>query len=261
LVLVALASLVVGAIFATAHSGKAASLVAPSNTTPPTISGTPTVGSVLTASNGIWTGTTPIAYTYEWRRCDATGGSCSNISGATNSTYTLANVDSGNTLRVRVTATNSDGHDESTSVPTAVITSQPTPPATGCPAGTGGIQIADLSLPARLAVQAPSSTPGTVTPGAATLNLTVHIQACGGRPVQGALVYVSAIPFNQYGTPPEATTDANGVATLSMSQRAGFPAARQQQLLVLYVRARKNGEPIGQGVSSTLLASLPVSLK
>ena len=71
----------------------------------------------------------------------------------------------------------------------------------------------------------------------------------------------AAVPFNQYGVPPEATTDANGNATLAMNQESGFPAARKQQLLVMFVRARAPGAAITGGISDRLLVSFPVSLK
>ena len=101
---VAVAVISIGAVFGTAQSGQAASKVAPSNATPPAVTGTAKVGSTLTTTDGTWTGTTPQTFTYAWRRCDADGGSCSTISGATAKTYDLKAVDAGNTLRSVVTA-------------------------------------------------------------------------------------------------------------------------------------------------------------
>jgi hypothetical protein len=76
---------------------------APVNTVAPAISGTAQVGSTLTCSQGTWTGTAPITYAYQWKR------NGSNISGATNSTYTIQVADGGTTVSCTVTATNSGG--------------------------------------------------------------------------------------------------------------------------------------------------------
>ena len=88
---------------------------APSNTALPQISGTSAVGSTLTASNGAWSGSTPITYTYAWQRCATNGASCGAINGATDQTYRVANGDAGHTLRVVVTATNAAGSAQATS--------------------------------------------------------------------------------------------------------------------------------------------------
>jgi hypothetical protein len=95
----------------------------PLNTIPPSITGTAEVDSVLGASAGTWTGTSPIGYTYQWRRCDSVGANCSSISGATGSTYQIDYADGGSTLRVLVTAVNVVGSNVAMSAQTAVVPS------------------------------------------------------------------------------------------------------------------------------------------
>jgi hypothetical protein len=240
--------------------GTAAPQAAPRNTSPPTTSGTASVGSTLTANRGQWSGTDPITYRYQWLRCDENGGSCSNIGGATDNTYVLKNPDADNTMRVRVTATNADGSATATSVPTAVVKKQPTPPATGCPSGTGTIAIGDLAPPARLQVDRIEVSPSPVGGSTQSITARVHVTACGGRNVQGALVYVTAVPYNMWSIPAEPPTGSDGLASMTMQRLKGFPASRSQQLLVFFVRARKSGEDLLGGVSSRRLLSVPVRL-
>jgi hypothetical protein len=238
----------------------AAPNAAPTNLDPPTITGTAKVGSTLTASTGRWSGN-PTGYAYSWRRCDANGGSCSGISGAGERTYVLKPVDAGNTLRVRVAARNADGTTAATSVPTSVVTTEPTPAPTGCPSGTGTIQIDQLAPPARLTIDRQQVTPPVATQRTDTINARFHVSACGGRSVQGALVYVTAVPYRQFSIPPEEATGADGWSEVSMGRLAGFPASPRQQLLVMFVRARKNGENLLGGVSTRRLVSFPVNLQ
>jgi hypothetical protein len=81
---------------------------APVNTVAPVISGTTTLGSVLTTTNGTWSNS-PTSYTYKWRRGAAI------ISGATSSTYTLVIADSNASITSEVTAINAGGSTPATS--------------------------------------------------------------------------------------------------------------------------------------------------
>src|SRR5215813_3895324 len=90
-----------------AGTASAAATTPPRNTVRPTISGTARQGETLTVDPGSWSGTQPMTFAFQWRRCDTNGASCANIIGATTKTYTVTSVDVGNALRVRVRATNS----------------------------------------------------------------------------------------------------------------------------------------------------------
>ena len=221
----------------------------PRNTAPPTISGTPQVGQTLTANNGTWTGQQPITFSYQWRRCDATGGSCSNISGASAKTYALTTADQGTTLRVRVTARNAAGTASATSAPTGVVA------RAEAPAGST-IPINDVSLPNRLLVDRVAFQPQPLRRRQA-YTARFHVSDSRNRSVQGALVFVVALPFGTTSTPPEAATGPDGWVTFRMRPtirvRFDRPGAIQ-----MFVRARKAGERLIGGVSTRRLVNLGI---
>jgi hypothetical protein len=84
---------------------------APSLSVTPPIQGQNVVDQTLSVGTGTWLGSTPLTYTYEWRRCNPVGdlASCVPISLATKSTYVPTTADIGFSLRVYVTATNVTG--------------------------------------------------------------------------------------------------------------------------------------------------------
>jgi hypothetical protein len=107
-----------GLIAASLHHLQTAFTV--SNAAPPTIGGTAQQGHTLTLDEGAWFGA-PSTFSYEWSRCDATGSACTPIPGATAKTYAPGSADSGTTLRVAVTGSNSVSTGQATSPPTVAV--------------------------------------------------------------------------------------------------------------------------------------------
>ena len=229
----------------------------PKNTAPPTISGEASVGHTLTADPGTWTGTQPIRFSYQWRRCDRAGTGCADVDGATGKAYNPATIDVGTSLRVRVTATNSVGTDSATSAQTAVVAGIV---VTGCPKGTGTVPVDQVTPPARLQIDQMQFTPSIVNRSTTQIVARFHVSDTCGQPVSGALVYSTAVPFNQLNNAPEQPTDATGWATITFQTISGFPADPHQQLLAMFVRARKPGENLLGGISARRLVSVPVNL-
>jgi hypothetical protein len=87
----------------------------PVATSDPVISGTNVVGQTLSCTDGTWTGSLPITFTYQWKRNGL------DILGATSSTYVLVQADASNTITCVVTATNIAGSANATSSNSFVI--------------------------------------------------------------------------------------------------------------------------------------------
>jgi hypothetical protein len=94
----------------------------PVSTSAPTVTGTPTVGSVITCTPGGW-GNNPTAFAYQWLR----NGTA--ISGQTGTTYTVVTADEGTSLTCAVTATDAAGATAATS--NALAVAKPTPGVAG----------------------------------------------------------------------------------------------------------------------------------
>lgn len=98
---------------------------APRNAARPTLFGTPLQGERLTLTTGSWTGTRPIAYSYEWVRCGPALAKCAAVRGATGSRYVVSRADVGNRLIGAVIARNRFGASRAQSNATPVILGVP----------------------------------------------------------------------------------------------------------------------------------------
>ena len=114
-------------------------------TVSPTITGTAQVGDTLTAvTTGIEDadGLDNVIFSYQWIRND--GGTDTDISEATGSSYTLGDSDVDKTVKVRVSFTDDANNRETvTSAATAAVAARPNSLATGAPTISGTAQVGE----------------------------------------------------------------------------------------------------------------------
>ena len=123
----------------------------------PTISGTAQVGETLTASTSDIAdadGLTNVSYGYQWIANDGT--SDTDITGATDSSYTLAAADEGQIIKVKVSFTDDADNDETlTSAATGEVVARPNSPATGAPTISGTAQVGETLTASTLGIADP----------------------------------------------------------------------------------------------------------
>lgn len=204
--------------------------VLPLNTDPPVIAGDAEDMETLTVSSGTWTGTAPIAYTYQWLRCSTALRGCQAIAGENETTYTVGRADIGARITVTVTAANLAGARTFTAKLTSrVVPAKPRP-------GRDVLTIEELLPPQKLvvkSVQAPR-----VVRSRATLVLRVTITDRRGFLIFGATVGaeddLGAVAAVQKKTGPR------GVAVLRVKLGALSSADRA---IVLTITASKPNVP------------------
>jgi hypothetical protein len=221
----------------------------PANNQPPTISGTPQEKETLTATQGTWTGKKPQTYTFQWRRCNATGGDCADISGATKSSYVLTSVDTGHSLRVRVTAHNSLGSSSSTSTPTGAVVKA------NAPVGSA-ISVNDVVLPNRLLIDRLSFSP-RILHTRRPIVARFHVSDLQGHSVVGAMVFLVGIPFGNTTTPREQATGPDGWVTFVVKPTRHLKLTSHGNQ-PFFVRARKPSDRLIGGVSIRRLVNLSI---
>jgi hypothetical protein len=236
------------------------------STARPSITGTPKVGEELVANRGTWNSATS-SFAYQWQRCDQNGANCASINGATGRTYGVRTADAGHTIRVVVTGTGSSGSATATSDRTNAIQAlaQQTPqPADNNPcsklaasAASSTVAANDLDLPNRLMISNVEFAPNVLR-SRNTFSARFRVMDSCGRPVQGALVYATGIPFGKVQNAPEVATDAQGWATIQFTPTTRLPLVKGTALQ-MFVRARKAGQNVLAGISTRRLVQIGIS--
>jgi hypothetical protein len=245
---------------------------APRNSVLPSILGSANVGATLTASVGLWTGTAPLLYAYQWMRCDADGSiaSCTDITGATSTQLVAASADQGRRLRVEVTARNTLGTATATSNATAQVQAAgsggtpttpttPRPPANlpsgaiRLPSGTYSVPVTSVSAPERLVAGAFAFTPETVRSRERPIVLRVRVVDTRGYAVRDALVFVRSTPLVT-SSPGEVRTGRDGWASVRMTPQADFPLDGNS--VQFFIRVRKESDKLLEGVSNRRLVQV-----
>ena len=168
--LIGLAALV--ALFA-ATSATGRSQTAPTNSLEPSITYVHPIkiGTVLTGNKGSWNGTAPLTYAYQWLRCDDNGLNCQKKTNATGTTYTVVSADANHTIRLDVTASNSDGKATARANATSEIPANAQAPVESAPPTVSGNAVVAEQL---------TATRGTWQ-GSQPISYTIHWQACNSE--------------------------------------------------------------------------------
>ncbi len=216
----------------------------------PSIGGAPVVGSTLTADPGTWVSGDPVAFTYQWTRCAVGGSACSPIPTGKRQSYTVVTEDVGRRLFVQVKATSGTREAFANSARTGTVTAE---------SAAGVLDVSAVSLPNRLVISGVQFQPQAIT-SRTPFTARYRVTDVAGKPVRGALVYALGIPFGWIAAAREVVTDEDGLASVTLVPTARLPL-ESERALVLFVRARKPGEPLLAGVSARRLTQIPVGTR
>jgi hypothetical protein len=240
-----------GASMAASNATSVVTSAKPTNTDPPTISGTPAPDKRLQANRGTWVGEKPITYAYRWLRCNADGDNCSELEGATDSDYVVRNGDVGRTLRVRVSARNDAGSASAISAQTAVVRTNapPTPPP------GSSIPVTQVPNTARLIVSEVRFTPNPVRSRTAPITVSIRVKDTRGNVISGALVFIRSTPRVTSGGDRQ-PTGTDGWVTYQLVPNGNFPQTRNGFNVQFFVKAYRAGDPSLGGVAGYRLVQV-----
>jgi hypothetical protein len=249
LVLVAVLASGLTALAAVVTQSDAQPAVVPDNTEAPAVVGTAQDGELLAAKDGEWAGTDPMSFTYQWQSCDAAGNNCANIAGATGKVYRVLTTDVGKRVRVQVTARNTSGSQTATAAPSSAVI-HPTG-ATRIADGRYSIPVTSVKDPYRLIISGVEFAP-TVLRSRAPFTGRFRVTDNRGYVVRDTTVLVTGVPLGWIQQPAEAKTNVDGLVTFQL-QPTPFLRLVRSGSMVMFIRARKDGDNLLAGVSSRRL--------
>jgi hypothetical protein len=223
--------------------------VVPANTEPPAVVGTAQDGELVVAKDGEWSGTNPMSFTYQWLRCDGNGANCATIAGATAKTYRVLTADVDHRLKVDVTARNVTGTARATSRGSAAV-ARPAG-ATRLADGRYSIPATSVQLPERLVISGVEFAPRVLT-SRQSFTGRFRVTDTRGYVVRDAVVLVTGVPLGWILQPQEAKTNVDGLLTVQLQPTARLRLVRGGSM-VMFIRARKDGDSILAGISSRRL--------
>ncbi|HUF02510.1 MAG TPA: hypothetical protein VMN35_08815 [Gaiellaceae bacterium] len=229
---------------------------APTNTRPPSVTGSWIEGQTVTVSPGTWTGSAPITFTYQWLRCNAAGGSCVAISGARSTQHRLTSRDVGRKLRVDVTARNAFGSRTARSTESATVTASGPAGIIVLPSGERSIPVTSVPANHRLVVAQVRFTPNPVRSRTAPITVRVRVRDTRGYVVRDALVFARSTPLVTRAVQPRRPTATDGWVTFTMQPRFTFPQPRNGFNVQFFVKAYRAGDPPLAGVAAYRLVQV-----
>lgn len=242
-----------GSAVATSSTVAVPAVAAPANTALPVITGTPTVGQVLTCSNGTWTGAPAPTFSREWLRAGVA------VPGAVFEQYTVSTSDVGLAIRCRVAAENIVALRTATS---AAVTIVAPPTNTVAPRVTGTVALGQTLTCTRgtwtgapsfgyqwrsNGVALPGATGTTYVVGAADAGTSISCvvtatNVAGAVPLATAPVAVATVPV--FTTQPVLTIANGTVARLNRRVSCSQGVATSTAAVSYARQWLRNGQPI-----------------
>jgi hypothetical protein len=221
----------------------------PKNTEAPTVVGAAQDGELVAAKDGEWDGTDPMTFSFQWQVCDGAGGNCANINAATAKVYRVATTDVGRRLRVHVTAKNATGSTTAAAAATAPVV-HPTG-AMRLQDGKYSIPAASVKQPYRLVLSGLQFTP-TVLRSRQPFTGRFRVTDNRGYVVRDAIILVTGVPLGWIFASQEVKTNLDGYAEIQLQPTPRLRLVRGGSM-VMFVRARKEGDELLAGVSTRRL--------